>query len=115
MKTCNIELRTLARTTLAAISCVALVGFGGDRGDRDDRGGHDKPIPLTVPKAKCGPHDGPRPACKARCPAALRAAGFKGFNCNLELVDQKPRRRRQLADDAVSRTCDWVKHRTCWG
>ncbi|HEX6793200.1 MAG TPA: hypothetical protein VF304_05050, partial [Casimicrobiaceae bacterium] len=43
---------------------------------------------LTVPKATCGPGDHPETALQGQVPAALRAAGFKGFNCNLELVGQ---------------------------
>ncbi|HXU67151.1 MAG TPA: hypothetical protein VN707_07305, partial [Casimicrobiaceae bacterium] len=44
--------------------------------------------PLVVPKATCGPGDHPETALQGQVPAALRAAGFKGFNCNLELVGQ---------------------------
>ena len=43
---------------------------------------------LTVPKATCGPGDHPETALQGQVPAALRATGFKGFNCNLELVGQ---------------------------
>src|SRR5262249_55429067 len=49
---------------------------------------HAGPPPLTVPKAKCGPHDHPETALQAQGPAPLPAAGFKGFNCNLELIGQ---------------------------
>src|SRR5438093_5230309 len=45
-------------------------------------------IPLTVPKATCGPNDQPETALQGQVPAALRASGFKGFNCNLELIGQ---------------------------
>jgi hypothetical protein len=70
---------------LALVSCVALVGFGDRNDDDHDRG---KPPPLTVPKARCGPHDNPETGLQGQVPAALRAAGFQGFNCNLELVGQ---------------------------
>jgi hypothetical protein len=74
-----------ATAALVAVSCLALVGFGGKGGDDDnDRG----PAPLTVPKAKCGPNDNPETGLQGQVPAALRAAGFKGFNCNLELIGQ---------------------------
>src|SRR5262249_57778615 len=43
---------------------------------------------LTVPKGHCGAHDNPETALQGQVPAALRAAGFKGFNCNLELLGQ---------------------------
>jgi hypothetical protein len=73
--------------TLIAVSCVALVGFGG-KGD-DERDNDRGPIPLTVPKPKhCGPKDSPETGLQGQVPAALRAAGFQGFNCNLELVAQ---------------------------
>jgi hypothetical protein len=56
--------------------------------DDDRRSERNGPIPLTVPKAKCGPNDHPETALQGQVPATLRAAGFKGFNCNLELVGQ---------------------------
>jgi hypothetical protein len=46
------------------------------------------PPPLTVPKARCGRGDHPETALQGQVPASLRAIGFKGFNCNLELVGQ---------------------------
>jgi hypothetical protein len=64
-------------------SSIALVGADGGKRDSDN-----KPIPVTVPKAVCGPHDKPETALQGQVPAALRAAGFKGFNCNLELIGQ---------------------------
>jgi hypothetical protein len=64
------------------ITCLALAGFGGDKKKPADD------IPLTVPKATCGPNDRPETALQGQVPAALRAAGFQGFNCNLELVGQ---------------------------
>src|ERR1700730_6005210 len=48
----------------------------------------DDPVPLVVPKATCGPNDHPETALQGQVPAALRAAGFHGFNCNLELIGQ---------------------------
>src|SRR3989441_7434460 len=68
---------------LVALSFVALPGAAnGER--RSDQG----PVPLTVPKATCGPNDHPETGLQGQVPAALRAAGFKGFNCNLELIGQ---------------------------
>src|SRR5882672_12595193 len=78
--------RPIVTATLIAISCVALVGFGGGNDERG--GGHGKEPPLTVPKAKCGPHDNPETGLQGQVPAALRAAGFQGFNCNLDLIAQ---------------------------
>jgi hypothetical protein len=46
------------------------------------------PAPWVVPKATCGPNDHPETALQGQVPAALRAAGFQGFNCNLKLLSQ---------------------------
>jgi hypothetical protein len=43
---------------------------------------------VTVPKATCGPGSNPETALQGQVPAAVRAAGFKGYSCNLELVGQ---------------------------
>src|SRR5271165_3650945 len=70
---------------LIAFSCIALSALSaGSSGDEED----DSPAPLTVPKATCGASDHPETALQGQVPAALRAAGFKGFNCNLELLGQ---------------------------
>jgi len=67
---------------LLAIVCAALMGAGGNGKPGDD------PIPFSVPKATCGPNDHPETALQGQVPAALRASGFKGFNCNLDLIGQ---------------------------
>ena len=54
----------------------------------DERNLREPPPPLTVPKATCGRHDHAETALQGQVPAALRASGFQGFNCNLELVGQ---------------------------
>jgi hypothetical protein len=66
-------------------SGMALAGFGSAAQARDRDA---DPVPLVVPKAKCGPNDHPETALQGQVPAALRAAGFQGFNCNLELLSQ---------------------------
>jgi hypothetical protein len=71
-------------TILVAFSCFALSGFGGEEKKKPG----DEPVPLTVPKAICGPGDHPETGLQGQVSAAVRAAGFKGFNCNLELVAQ---------------------------
>src|SRR3989441_5392226 len=81
MRTSYRWIRTAVKPSLIAVACFALLGAG--REDSDD-----KPIPLTVPKAVCGPNDHPETALQGQVPAAMRAAGFKGFNCNLELLGQ---------------------------
>jgi len=40
----------------------------------------------VVPRASCGAEDSPETGLQGQVPAALRAAGFKGFNCNLKLI-----------------------------
>src|SRR5712671_667446 len=74
-------IRRAVKPSLIAVACFALLGAGREEGD-------DKPIPFAVPKAVCGPNDHPETALQGQVPAAMRAAGFKGFNCNLELLGQ---------------------------
>src|SRR3989442_461069 len=69
---------------LVALSVVALSGGANGGGRPSDQG----PVPLTVPKATCGPNDHPETGLQGQVPAPLRAAGFKGFNCNLQLIGQ---------------------------
>src|SRR3989449_8938661 len=69
---------------VVVLSFVALSGAANGGGRPSDPG----PVPLTVPKATCGPNDHPETGLQGQVPAALRAAGFKGFNCNLELIRQ---------------------------
>ena len=73
-----------AATILIAISSFALAGVGTADKAKPTTG----PIPLTVPKATCGPNDHPETDLQGQVSAAKRASGFKGFNCNLELIGQ---------------------------
>src|SRR5438874_7943667 len=86
MKAGTVLGRTARPTTtlLIAVSCLALAGFGTAEKTKPSGG----PAPLTVPKATCGPNDHPETALQGQVPASLRAAGFQGFNCNLELLSQ---------------------------
>src|SRR5579862_6657037 len=68
---------------LVAAVGVILTGCGGDGGSTDSG-----PIPLTVAKASCGPNDKPETALQGQVPASLRASGFNGFSCNLQLLGQ---------------------------
>jgi hypothetical protein len=70
-------------STPLALLCVSLSVFGGGKGAS---GVED--ISLTVPRAVCGPNDHPESALQGQVPAYLRAAGFQGFNCNLQLIGQ---------------------------
>src|SRR5438552_19103487 len=80
---------------LAAVSvalCCLLIS-GASTGAQPAGGGS---IPLTVPKATCGPNDHPETALQGQVPTSLRTyvagdptkPGFQGFNCNLELIGQ---------------------------
>jgi hypothetical protein len=69
---------------LLALSWVALTTFGVSSADEGD----DSTTLRTVPKATCGANDHPETALQGQVPAALRAAGFQGFNCNLQLIGQ---------------------------
>jgi len=72
---------------LIAFSCGALSFFSGwSSGDEHEQ--DESPAPLTVPKATCGENDHPETGLQGQVPAAMRAAGFQGFNCNLKLVGQ---------------------------
>jgi hypothetical protein len=42
----------------------------------------------TVPRASCSEEDNPETGLQGQVPAALRASGFQGFNCNLKLIGQ---------------------------
>jgi hypothetical protein len=73
----------------AAIAAVAAAAFLAGCGGSDDATSADAgAIPLTVPKASCGPGDKPETALQGQVPAAVRAAGFTGSNCNLQLIGQ---------------------------
>jgi hypothetical protein len=75
------------RLALVALLSVALSAFfaSGSYGEEEDDAAA---IPLTVPKAECGENDHPETGLQGQVPAPLRAAGFKGFNCNLKLIGQ---------------------------
>jgi hypothetical protein len=51
-------------------------------------GGDEGPPALTVTKAACGAGDKPETGLQGQVPAAMRASGFEGFNCNLQLSSQ---------------------------
>jgi hypothetical protein len=72
-----------ATSIVIALSCLALSGTGA----ADKSKPVDQPT-LTVTKATCGAGDHPETALQGQVPASLRASGFHGFNCNLELVGQ---------------------------
>ena len=92
---------TVKRKLMAAGSGMVLKGFAfgmalggltsGPPAFADQPSSWQNSPPLTVPTAKCGPRDHSEAAVRVlqgQVPASLRATGFKGFNCNLELVGQ---------------------------
>jgi hypothetical protein len=79
------RLRSLSKPAVAGIvaaACVALIVGDGNAKQPSET------APYNVPKATCGPGDHPETALQGQVPAALRASGFHGFNCNLELIGQ---------------------------
>src|SRR5690348_482188 len=76
--------RSLLTLGIVATASIALWGCNGGDSSSDDNG----PVPLTVPKASCGSGDKPETALQGQVPASLRAAGFQGSSCNLQLVGQ---------------------------
>ena len=71
--------------------CVLLGCHGGKSGKASGSTSSTAPSAriITVAKvAHCAPGDQPETALQGQVPAALRASGFKGFNCNLKLVGQ---------------------------
>jgi hypothetical protein len=80
-----VKLRSLSKPAVAGIvaaTCIALVVGDAQAKQPGENASY------NVPKATCGPGDHPETALQGQVPAALRAAGFKGFNCNLELIGQ---------------------------
>jgi len=75
----------------AALSCVVAASIGGADSASDKRAGNIADEELffaPVPKAVCGPGDKPETALQGQVTAAMRAAGFQGFSCNLQLIGQ---------------------------
>src|SRR3977135_3004502 len=79
-------------TTLAiALSVIALSSIGGADSVVEKRRQNIADQELffaPVPKAVCGPGDRPESALQGQVPAPMRAAGFQGFSCTLQLLAQ---------------------------
>ena len=58
---------------------------------------------APVPKAVCGPGDKPETGLQGQVPAAMRAAGFQGFSCNLQLLGQVQGEGANWQTDRVAR------------
>src|SRR5689334_13496015 len=79
-----------ATTLLIAASCIALSSIGGaDSVVAKKQNIADQELFFApVPKAVCGPGDKPETALQGQVTAAMRASGFQGFSCNLQLLAQ---------------------------
>src|ERR1700722_3765990 len=77
------RLPNLIRLGSVSLLCGAVIGVASAQSRDSESEG-----PLSVPKAVCGPEDNPETGLQGQVPAALRASGFKGFNCNLKLIGQ---------------------------
>jgi hypothetical protein len=71
--------------TSGVIGAAAIALWGCNGGDSSS---DESPLPVGVVKATCGPNDKPETDLQGQVSAATRAAGFKGFSCNLQLVGQ---------------------------
>ena len=77
------------RIALSVIAAAALVACGGGVTDEGLEQAQARKGFNVATVAGCrGSNDVPETALQGQVPAALRQAGFKGFNCNLELVGQ---------------------------
>src|SRR5205814_8962795 len=68
---------------LIAPCAIALAGCNGGSDNSDEA-----PATFMVQKASCGSGDKPETDLQGQVSAATRAAGFKGYSCNLQLVGQ---------------------------
>jgi len=77
-------------SVIGVLSCVALVSIGdADVAVKKQPNVADQELFFApVPKAVCGPGDKPETALQGQVPAAMRAAGFQGFSCNVKLIAQ---------------------------
>ena len=77
--------KVLSLCMLCAAS-VVLWGCGGDDNNSAGDTGTSGPAGFAATKATCSPGDKAEPDLQGQVSAATRAAGFKGYNCNLQLV-----------------------------
>src|SRR6266478_7157110 len=83
----NYRLSKLIRYGALTLLCGSVAGTVIALAAEDEASDEGR-IGRTVPKAVCGPEDNPETGLQGQVPAALRAAGFQGFNCNLKLIGQ---------------------------
>src|SRR5215207_6848749 len=80
-----------ATTLVMALSCVALSSIGGADSVLEKRRpaiADEELFFAPVPRAVCGPGDKPETALQGQVTAAMRASGFQGFSCILQLLAQ---------------------------
>src|ERR1044071_8121880 len=80
-----------ATTLVVAWSIIALSSIGGADSVVEKRSTNIANQDLffaPLPKAVCGPGDKPETGLSGQVSADLRAAGFQGFSCNLQLLGQ---------------------------
>ena len=80
--------RTSARWPLAALVAAAAVVVAACNSSSSSAPEAPAAIPFTVPKATCGASDVVEKDLQGQVSAAVRNAGFKGYNCNLNLIGQ---------------------------
>jgi hypothetical protein len=94
-----------ATSILIAVTGLTLSAMGIADNLADKRKPAPAPIEegplMPVPKPVCGPGSNPETALQGQVPAAMRAAGFKGFSCNLQLIGQS------RGDGANWQTTEW--------
>ena len=73
---------------LAYSSVLVLTVFLWGCGGGDDNSDAPPAPTFAVAKASCGPNDKPEADLQGQVSAATRAAGFKGYSCNLQLIGQ---------------------------
>ncbi len=86
-----------ATALFLALSCMALSTLGGADGVLEKKAPSTASQSLffaPVPKAVCGPGSNPETALQGQVTAAMRAAGFQGFSCNLQLIGQVKRQEK---------------------
>jgi hypothetical protein len=93
MKTSFNAGRRIGLIPLGLAISLAVGGAGSNAALLSEEGGlvgvsDDDAAIRTVPRASCSEEDHPETALQGQVPAGLRANGFKGFNCNLELIAQ---------------------------
>jgi hypothetical protein len=76
-------MRKTASSILAASVALVLSACSGGGSSSNE-----VPLGYNVSKATCGASDKPETGLQGQVPAAMRASGFDGFNCNLQLASQ---------------------------